>query len=122
MGQIGGWSAHEGFCFFFYFISYSLFSILKFNLNYKFEFQLGSNLFSNNIVKLNYQFWKYNYIIYVFISFLFFSFSKTLIFKLGFDLTSSIYYLIILIIIIVIISFNAQTYKLHMMHFLLSFI
>jgi hypothetical protein len=35
-----------------------------------------------------------------FISFLFFSFSKTLFFSLGFDLTSSIYYLIILIILL----------------------
>jgi hypothetical protein len=43
----------------------------------------------------------------LFISFLLFSFSKTLIFNLGFDLTSSIYYLIILIIIIIL--FNAHT-------------
>jgi hypothetical protein len=36
----------------FYFILYSLFSISKFNLNYKFEFKLVPNLFPIHIVKL----------------------------------------------------------------------
>jgi hypothetical protein len=36
----------------FYFILYYLFSISKFNLNYKFEFKLVPNLFSIHIVKL----------------------------------------------------------------------
>jgi hypothetical protein len=43
-----------------------------------FEFKLGPNSFSNHIVKLKYKFWKYSYIIYIFISFLFFSSSKLL--------------------------------------------
>jgi hypothetical protein len=37
--KVVGRSTHEGFCSFFYFISYSLFSIPKFNLNYKFWIQ-----------------------------------------------------------------------------------
>jgi hypothetical protein len=61
---------------FFHFIFYLIFSISKFNLNSNLVFKLVPNLFSNHIVKLKYQFWKYNYIICIFISFLFFLFSK----------------------------------------------
>jgi hypothetical protein len=97
-GKLGraGESGPGGSDFSFLFIYFSFpSSIPKFNLNFEFEFKLVLNLFSIHVVELEYQLCKYNYII-IFISFLFFSFSNTIILNLGFNSTSKNYYLIII--------------------------
>jgi hypothetical protein len=90
-----------GSLLFFFYLFFLIFFISKYSLNFSKLFQIYSPSYCE-IMNTN-----FGNITILFISFLLFSFSKTLIFNLGFDLTSSIYYLIILIILIIL--FNAHT-------------
>jgi hypothetical protein len=102
-----------GFASPFYF--HSFVSKLSLNSNFELEFVPDlSSIISQNKIKENTNFGNITLLfIFYIISLLIF---KTLLPNFRFNSTSSSYYLIILIIIIL---FYAQTYKLHMMHFLL---